>query len=217
MERVDLGELDAALDGATPTLDDEGRRVAASLYRLLGDGEPVAPTALARASDVAQGRVEALLSAWPGVFRDEGGLVVGFWGLALGKLEPTHEVEVDGRPLYAWCAWDTLFLPDALGGRARVRSSDPQSGRRIELTVTPRGVEDVSHPDAVVSFLVPDGPFTSDDVVSGFCHFVHFFESRESGEKWVRMHEGTFLLSLEEAFELGRLRNRRILQDVPAR
>lgn len=36
-----------------------------------------------------------------------------------------------------------------------------------------------------------------------FCHYVFFFASRESGERWTVRHEGTFLYSGEEAFELG--------------
>lgn len=58
----------------------------------------------------------------------------------------------------------------------------------------------------MVSFLVPEGSFDA-DVVQSFCHFVHFFVDREAGERWVAAHEGTFLLPLDEAFELGRLTN----------
>lgn len=46
-------------------------------------------------------------------------------------------------------------------------------------------------------------------MIESFCHFVHFFASREAGEAWADAHQGTFLLSLDEAFELGRLVNRR--------
>ena len=47
------------------------------------------------------------------------------------------------------------------------------------------------------------------DVIQTFCHFVHFFTSGEAGESWTAEHPGTFLLSLEDAFELGRLVNAR--------
>jgi len=59
---------------------------------------------------------------------------------------------------------------------------------------------------SVVSFLLPDRAFDA-DVIQSFCHFVYFFASREAGEAWTSEHPGTFLLSLEEAFELGRLVN----------
>ena len=46
-------------------------------------------------------------------------------------------------------------------------------------------------------------------MIQSFCHFVHLFASRDAGESWIVEHPGTFLLSLDEAFELGRLVNAR--------
>ena len=45
------------------------------------------------------------------------------------------------------------------------------------------------------------------NVVTSFCHFVHFFPSRQTGESWVEKHAGTFLLSIHEAHVLARLKN----------
>ena len=70
----------------------------------------------------------------------------------------------------------------------------------------PREIVETSHPTAVVSFLLPDRDFDA-DVIQSFCHVVHFFSAREAGVAWTAEHPGTFLLSLEEAFELGRLVN----------
>jgi hypothetical protein len=44
-------------------------------------------------------------------------------------------------------------------------------------------------------------------VIMSFCHFVHFFPSPSSGEEWVVANPGTFLLSIPEAHELGRIVN----------
>jgi len=44
-----------------------------------------------------------------------------------------HALQFDGRTLYAWCAWDTLFLPELLGRPARVTSTDPVSEVILEL------------------------------------------------------------------------------------
>jgi alkylmercury lyase len=129
--------------------------------------------------------------------------VIGFWGLTITELSPTHRLEVNGRNLFAWCAWDTLFLPGILEATARVESACPTTGEMISLVVSPRGVVETSHRDAVVSFLTPDRDFDA-DVIQSFCHFVHFFASREAGETWTAEHPGTFLLPLDDAFELGR-------------
>ena len=150
-------------------------------------------------------RVRALLDTWPGVFRDDEGRVIGFWGLSTRRLSPTHCFRVGERELYAWCAWDTLFLPGILGQTAQIESTCPTTGESISLVVSPERVVDVSHPDAVVSFLTPD--HFDADVIQGFCHFVHFFASEAAGNTWTETHPGTFLLSLDEAFELGRMVN----------
>jgi alkylmercury lyase len=65
------------------------------------------------------------------VFRDEEGRVVGFMGLSVVAFGE-HRIELGGRTLTAWCAWDALFLPELLGEAAgfapAVRS--PASGSR---------------------------------------------------------------------------------------
>jgi hypothetical protein len=64
-----------------------------------------------------------------------------------------------------------------------------------------------------VSFLLPDGPFDS-GVVQSFCHFVHFFTTRQAGDQWVAEHPGTFLLTLGEAADLAARVNQRMFPDV---
>ena len=207
--RTEEGRLEAvarAVSKAAPDFDDEQQRVAVTVYRLLADGSPVPPSDVAQATGTSIALIERLLAQWPGVYRDDRGRVVGFWGLTVRRLTPTHRFEVDGRELFAWCAWDTLFLPGLLQATARVESSCPTTGETISLEVSPDGVLGASHPPAVVSFLRPDRSFTA-DVIQSFCHFVHFFASKAAGEAWAAEHPGTFLLSLGEAFELGRLVN----------
>ena len=92
-------------------------------------------------------------------------------------------------------------------------SACPVTGEPIELTVTPEGISRTSHPEAVVSFLRPDGPFDS-GVIENFCHFVHFFASRQAGEQWTAGHPGTFLLTLGEAAGLAARANRRMFPDA---
>jgi alkylmercury lyase len=201
-----LEALAEAVARAEPYFDDSSRRVALATYRRLSQGTPVPVDEVAEHAGESVARTDSLLASWPGVFRDEAGHIVGFWGLALDKVVPTHAIEVDGRPLFAWCAWDTLFLPGILGAEARVESTCPVTKETISLIVTPDGIGETSHPQAVVSFLVPSTQFDV-DVIQRFCHSVHFFASRDAGESWSAEHPGTFILSLEDAFELGRLVN----------
>ena len=106
-----------------------------------------------------------------------------------------------------------MFLPARLGQPAHVTSACPVTGELIQLTVTPDGVTGTSHPEAVVSFLMPGGPFDS-GVIESFCHFVHFFASRQDGEQWAAGHPGTFLLTLTDAAGLAARGNQRMFPDA---
>ena len=45
-------------------------------------------------------------------------------------------------------------------------------------------------------------------VMASFCHHIFFLESPETGAEWAAQHgEGTFLVTLEEAFALGKQLN----------
>ncbi len=209
--KVAVQELAQKITGAMPTLGSTERQLVVPLYRLLGEGEPVSPRRLAKAVNLPETRVREILGQWPGVYYDGDGSVIAFGGLALPEMP--HRFEVDGRTLYTWCAWDSLFIPEILGKIARVTSADPVTKEKISLVVGPDGVKEISPATTVVSFLTPDRPFDQ-DVIMSFCHFVHFFASTESAEKWTTEHPGTFLLSLDDAYALGRLTNERNAGDA---
>jgi alkylmercury lyase-like protein len=65
---------------------------------------------------------------------------------------------------------------------------------------------------AVVSFIQPEAQVFDQgaaNVMAKFCHFVFFFASRASGERWVAKHRDTFLVSLDDAFALAKRLNAR--------
>jgi alkylmercury lyase len=194
------------LIGAVPKLERRGQTMALALLRALAQGDPVSERALAAATGMPESAIRDGLASGPGVFRDEDGRVVGFTGLSVAEFGE-HRIELGGRTLTAWCAWDTLFLPELLGGAARVRSRCPVTGEQISLTVGPDGPSELRPAGAVLSFLAPERPFDA-DVVRSFCHFVHFFASEQAAEEWIGEHPGTFTLSLEDGFRLGRRTNR---------
>jgi alkylmercury lyase len=204
-EPIDLEELSAAVSGRMPHVSDEEGAVALSLYRLLSEGSPVSVARLAEVAGRSQAEVMAVLGGWPGIFYEDGA-VIGFWGLALGST--SHELTIRGKRLSTWCAWDALFIPDLIGQSALVSSLDPVTGEEISLTVVPCGIDEVSSPGIVVSFMDPSAIDFDDNVILNFCNYVHFFASVDSGTEWVAEHPATFLLSLDEAFHLGQRTNR---------
>lgn len=111
------------------------------LYHLLAKGAPVARQALADRLPIPVNVVARILDAWPGVFSDAQGGVVGYWGLALpAAYSSPHRLTIDGQVLSAWCAWDTLFLPELLGRTAHIESTGP-TGINVRLTVSRDRVE----------------------------------------------------------------------------
>ena len=195
--------LATALIEAMPALSEDQQRTSLWLFRLLAEGQPVTPARLAEAVDLPKSEVEGWLEDWPGVFRDDRGAVIGFWGLSLPKM--AHRFEVGGETLYTWCAWDSLFLPELIGKSAKVVSASPVSGQPVSLTVAPDGVERLEPAAAVVSFLTPDAPLDG-DVIASFCHHVHFFRTAAEAEAWPSMRNGTFH-PVQEAFMIGKAVN----------
>ncbi len=198
--RPQLDEIDAALAAATPELDATGSALALAIYRRLAAGAPARLTELAADIGATSEDVEERLGSWVGVFRDEEGAVVGFWGLALPEMG--HRITFDGGPtVHAWCAWDPLFIAP-LVGPATVETPDRVTGETISYRVGPDGIEGASE-DHVVSFLDP-GDGWEEDVIATFCHHVLHFEDGHTGRRWTADRPDTFLLSLDEAAELGR-------------
>jgi alkylmercury lyase len=194
-----------------PSFSPEEQRAAVALYRELAKGQAVDAAQFGQALGVSPAEGSALLardSIKAFAYSDHQGRVLGFGGLATVPMH--HRLEVDGRTLWTWCAWDSLFIPEILGRSARVTSSDPENGEVVRLLVSPDRIESAEPEDAVVSFLLPnahDFDTSAANVMAKFCHFVFFFTSRSSGERWVAKHTGTFLYSPAEAFALAKRLN----------
>lgn len=181
-----------------PACDDAP--LATSLVRLLARGKPVTGGRLAAACDRTVAEVSNQPRRWPNVERDADGAVIAFSGLTL---RPTvHSLWVDGRPLHAWCAWDTLFLPRMLGATAHVRSVSPVTGRAVELVVAPDGVERAQPLGIHVSFPPVDTTDTA-DITGTFCGHVHSLAGADAADTWQETHPESHVLDLAAAFELG--------------
>lgn len=213
MTRETLALLGDLWEAAIPSLSPEDQRAGMVLLRELARGQPVSVAQLAHALAVPLEGAAAILQDSPlsrFVYAREAGRVEGFWGLATS---PTHHrFTINGRTLWTWCAEDSLFLPELLGETAEIESRDPESGELIRLTVSPERVEAVQPSDVVLSMVRADtADLTSATrIIATACHFIFFFASRGSAEHWVAAHPQTMLLSLDDAFALGKRQNARL-------
>ncbi len=88
-----------------------------------------------------------------------------------------------------------------LGTLAKVESRDPHIGTVISLTVSPDGVDSA---EPATAFIKTDPT----KVMASFCHHIFFLESPEIGAEWAAQHgEGTFFVTLDEGFALGKRLN----------
>lgn len=176
------------------------------LLRELRNGAPVSPAALASSLDWPVRRVTAALKRAVSTEWDDDGNVVGY-GLTLR--ETAHAFEIDGRRLYTWCAFDTLFFPALIDRTAHVVSRCAVTGVPVSLTITPTVMQDVAPAGAAVSLILPQD---TSDIRAAFCCHVHFFASVATGQKWAATHHGIEVVSVEDAFAVGRERAERLLR-----
>jgi alkylmercury lyase len=207
-----VDRLAAQIHQARHGLDRAQQQIALALLRLLAEGAPVPVERLAEVTGRSPAQIERTIHGWPEALRDDHGHLTGFMGLSVTEIG-NHRLHVNRRTLSAWCAWDTLFLPELLGATARVTSRCPATGEDIALTMTPDGPRDLTRSTAVISFLAPERSFGS-NVINTFCCYVHFFASPEAAAGWIKEHPGTFQLPIDDAYRLARLTNRSTFGDV---
>ena len=88
---------------------------------------------------------------------------------------------------------------------AQVTSRCPVTGSSIQLTVTPEQVLDLDPGEAQVSLVVDVAAECSYNVREDVCNYGHFFASREAATPWQVAHPQAAILSVEEAYQVGKL------------
>jgi len=182
------------------------QRLAVNVYGELSRGNPISISTLASQLNISENEIKSKIEELPGIYRNDDGDIIGFWGLAVGYNSP-HKLLVDGISTNTWCAWDALFIPEVLGKVAEVQLTCPVTDHVTSLKASASGLTEVSNENAVISFVMPD--VFDADVIKNFCHFIYGFKNKEAFEQWKKDgHENCFAFSLQEAFELGKLKNK---------
>lgn len=178
-------------------------RVTVKTIQAIANGNPVSPEELADIWSMPLDQVQVILNQ----AKKNGRVELNAQGDLVGavlSLNPTqHHIFMDNQHLYAWCAYDAIYAPAVTGKLARIVSEDPVTGGRIEVSLTPDGVEAIQPESAVVSVVNPGGDMSAGPE-SKRCTHMLFFESRESAEQWKQDRAGVFILTVEEVFELAK-------------
>ncbi len=207
-----LDDLVARLLPSFPTLDAKEQTLSIKILQLLASGNPVSRQQLADSLQLPVETVTEMLDRWWGVYYDEQERITGYWGLTVNPTQ--HCIQLNGQTLYTWCAWDTLFLPGLLNTTVQIESRCAQTNNKVQLTLAPDGPQNIQPTGAVLSFLVPDSHDVKDNIVAHFCHFVYFFESMDAGLEWTAQRPDTFLLSIDDAYTLGKMVNASLYPDI---
>lgn len=182
------------------------------IYQLLSRKIHPNQKLLAKELSLSEPQIQGALEKMANWLYWEDGNIVGFAGLTTRKMN--HHFTVDGITTYTWCALDAIFIPELLGKTAIVKSRDPVSKKNIEFTVTPSQLSDSGDQGVMVSLVTPSHELIRKDVISNFCHFVFFFESLETGDKWSKDHPNTFLVTLEESVKIAHHLNQERYPDL---
>ncbi|NIS83399.1 MAG: hypothetical protein GTO14_25110 [Anaerolineales bacterium] len=180
-------------------------RVTVRTMQAPAKGKPVSPDQLAKTWDLPLEQVRSVLAtavaAGQAEIDSQGDLVGG----VLSLIPTAHRISMDGKQLYAWCAYDAIFAPGIVGKTARIVSKDPVTSNpiRIRITITPAGVTDVQPEGSVVSVVGGETDMRGGPE-SPRCSQMLFFESRDTAHKWLKGRANVSILTVEEAFEVAR-------------
>lgn len=170
------------------------------LHVIAGSGYPVAPAHLATLMRMSEEELHQHLARVPDTEFDQQGNIVG-WGVTL--VPTTHHFQIGGKPLYTWCAFDTVLFPALLQVKAQVRSVCTATGSPIMFTATPEGIQGLIPATSVLSLILP---VERCDCVRGtFCQQSLFFQSEQVAATWLAAHAEALVLPVEEAAHVGRL------------
>jgi len=164
-------------------------------------GKPVTRASLQASLQISQDELGRRLSQLPDTEFDQSGNIVG-WGVTL--LPTPHRFQVGGKPLFTWCAFDTVLFPPSLLMSAHVQSTCPVTGHPITFIAMPEGVvNDLLPTESVMSLILPEQ--RSDCIREIFCQQSLFFQSEQAAATFLVAHPEAVLLSIEEAAYVGRL------------
>ena len=163
------------------TPDLEHRLIIGQTLQLLSNGSPVTSDEIACQLQASPEKVTSTLRKFGAEFDKEGNIL----GLGLTLVTTPHVYKVNGRKMYTWCGADALAFPVILEQTAHIESSDPVTGDKVQIHVTPDRVEKIEPKSAVVSFIKN---IDVTNVRGTFCNNVNFFSSPETAAIWIAEH-----------------------------
>jgi len=192
---------DIAAVSAESVTGESLRRLARPLIQLLAQGRPVPVEDIAQTIGMPVDEVEHGLGGLPDVEWDDAGRITG---LGLTSRPTEHAMEIAGRTLYAWCAFDTLLFAALQERPVTIWSRDHATGQRVCITTAVDRIEAVEPTSTVVSWVGPRRPEEFAALRTSFCAHILFFGTPAAAAGWLAEHPSGTLLSVADAYAAGR-------------
>ena len=183
-------------------IDIEALLRTAAFQLLLQTAERVSLDQLAERTGIRVEKVSELIAqlARAGRIRiNSEGNVVGSAGLSV--VTDRHEIDLDGRRFWTWCAYDIFGIFGALGASGRALSPSPPDRTPIEV----RFASGRPQPADAVLFR-PDSELMDccENVYEEWCPNSNLFANRKLAETWSLAHKLIVsVLNLDEAADLA--------------
>src|SRR5437667_9305110 len=197
-----VGKTDAMRTGPLAQLADSNNLLRAVAFQhLIRNSQPATPEQLAEASGFDLERTTTMLEELDRagrIRRDGTGRVVGSAGLSV--IPDRHQIELNGRTFWTWCAYDILGIFGALAANGHAVSPSPDGAT---VVVVFEGGRPQNH--SAVLFRPDDDLLDRcENVYEEWCPNSNLFLSRRQATLWadVRSIPGR-VMGLEEASELG--------------
>jgi alkylmercury lyase len=165
-----------------PPIDTETLLRGAAFRLLLAHGEAILPEALVTATGLRGDRVHALLDQLDSagrIRRDADGRMIGSAGLSIAP--DRHQIELEGRRFWTWCAYDIFGIFGALRASGRAMSPNPANGEMINVDF----MGGRPQPTEAVLFRPEADLMTEcENVYRDWCPNSNLFRTREMAQTW---------------------------------
>lgn len=192
---------DIAAVSAGSATGDLLRKVARPLIELLAQGCPVSVEEVAHATGMPVAEVERGLRDLSDVEWDDAGRITG---LGLTSRPTENAIQIAGRTLYAWCAFDTLLFAALLERPMTIQSRDHATGLPIRISTAVDRVVAAEPPSTVVSWVGARRPEELAALRTSFCTHLHFFGTPATAAGWLAEHPDGTILAVADAYAAGR-------------
>ena len=183
-----------------PVLSTDQKLLAKEIYQRLLEGKPLNIKSLVNLKGRTPAVTSSTIDGLDNVEFNRDGDIKAYRGLTMDS--SIHQISIDDYKVFAWCAFDTLFLFQLIKSKSKqIESICPSCKKTITLTEF-----NFKTTHALMSFKMPGKTCYENDLKKSFCCHVNFY--CDSDCKPLSPGLGLKFIQIEEAMKAAKERNR---------